>query len=133
MFFVSPAQLGGRGLKQGRAPRSPVRRRIARSVGRARIETGSGSVVVVELEVSPAQLGGRGLKPARLEARRRVKEGIARSVGRARIETLQPNPSQIQTSSIARSVGRARIETVKELGYCVSGLMYRPLSWAGAD
>src|SRR6266581_2695332 len=105
---VSPAQLGGRGLKQGRAPRSPVRRRIARSVGRARIETGSGSVVVVELEVSPAQLGGRGLKPARLEARRRVKEGIARSVGRARIETLQS-------------------------GHWHKGCKYRPLSWAGAD
>ncbi len=60
---VSPDQLVGRGLKQAAGIR--IRRRvggIARSIGRARIETGKNRARGAAICVSPDQLVGRGLK-----------------------------------------------------------------------
>ena len=60
---------------------------IARSIGRARIETKF------------------------LPAERTAPRCIARSIGRARIETRTWQPGACSPCGIARSIGRARIET----------------------
>ena len=84
---------------------------IARSFGRARIETFVDPVEDGVCAASPAHLGGRGLKLCCPYDGRYRRGRIARSFGRARIETAHNPASEIPSAGIARSFGRARIET----------------------
>jgi len=125
--------LGGRGLKQASGGGSDdVFSCIARSVGRARIETSEDALINTMIAVSPAQLGGRGLK-RQLDARQLLIDlGIARSVGRARIETLSlPAYGWVCGVSPAQLGGRGLKH--RALGSLFRSFKYRPLSWAGAD
>ena len=81
---------------------------IARSIGRARIETAYAWGSVGYVVVSPDQLVGRGLKLIGADPGRDVR-GIARSIGRARIETFSPAPDTPRRG------------------------WYRPINWSGAD
>ncbi len=81
---------------------------IARSVGRARIETTWAWVRKNAMLVSPAQLGGRGLK---------LCSGCGWS------EAVVVSPAQLG----GRGLKRGSFRLLQRIS------VYRPLSWAGAD
>ena len=82
--------------------------RIARSIGRARIETYGLRGPSWRSIVSPDQLGGRGLKRAEL-----LHEGFGYGV----------SPDQLVGRGLKRDDGRALVQPIG----------YRPINWSGAD
>ena len=86
-MWVAPVPQDGRGLKQYH---TDLEQRVvcsARPTGRARIETGSGCILITHICCS------------------------ARPTGRARIETLKLGKALDVPPGSARPTGRARIET----------------------
>ena len=83
--------------------------RIARPIGRARIETS----YTREISISGV--------------------GIARPIGRARIETQAAASGSTEPSCIARPIGRARIETQVTADSQLPTILHRPANRPGAD